>query len=102
MCSSDLLKKWDILIAPEPDPVPARGINAYLHLAGNWISMNTFMLDPKRVVVEERQVSLIRAFEKWGFTPVPTPFLHYKMFGAGLHCATLDVRRKGTLESYFD
>jgi glycine amidinotransferase len=97
-----ILKKWDILIAPEPDPVPARGINAYLHLAGNWISMNTFMLDPKRVVVEERQVSLIRAFEKWGFTPVPTPFLHYKMFGAGLHCATLDVRRKGTLESYFD
>lgn len=97
-----VLKKWDILIPPAPDPVPARGINAYLHLAGGWISINVFMLDPQRVLVEENQVSLIRALERWGFTPIPCPFIHYKMYGAGLHCATLDVRRRGTLESYFD
>ena len=97
-----LLKKWDILIPPKPDPVKATGLNSYLKLAGDWISLNVFMLDPKRVVVEEQQVSLMRAFESWGFTPVPCPFIHYKMFGAGLHCATLDVRRRGTLESYFD
>ena len=97
-----LLKKWDILIPPKPDPVKATGLNSYLKLAGDWISLNVFMLDPKRVVVEEQQVSLMRAFESWGFTPIPCPFIHYKMFGAGLHCATLDVRRRGTLESYFD
>jgi glycine amidinotransferase len=97
-----LLRKWDILVPPAPDPVQARGLDAYVHLAGDWISLNVFMLDPKRVVVSAQQPSLIRAFESWGFTPVPTPFLHYKMFGAGLHCATLDVRRRGTLESYFD
>ncbi|MCK6502980.1 amidinotransferase [Myxococcota bacterium] len=97
-----VLRKWDVLIPPPPDPVRARGVNAYLHLAGNWISLNVFMLDPERVVVEQNQVSLIRALERWGFTPIPLPFIHYKMYGAGLHCATLDVRRRGTLESYFD
>jgi glycine amidinotransferase len=97
-----IVKKWDVLVPPYPDPIPARGLNAYLHLAGSWISLNVFMLDPKRVVVEENQVSLMRALEGWGFTPIPCPFIHYKMFAAGLHCATLDVRRRGSLESYFD
>jgi glycine amidinotransferase len=96
-----ILKKWEILTPPRPDPIPAKGLNSYLLLAGDWISLNVFMLDPERVVVEQHQVSLIRALEKWGFTPVPCPFMHYKMFGAGLHCATLDVRRRGTLQSYF-
>jgi len=96
-----VVKKWELLVAPEPDPVPAKGLNSYLILAGNWISLNVFMLDPERVVVERHQHSLMRALERWGFTPVPCPFMHYKMFGAGLHCATLDVRRRGSLESYF-
>jgi glycine amidinotransferase len=30
------------------------------------------------------------------------PFLHYAAFGGAFHCATLDVRRRGTLQSYFD
>lgn len=98
----DIVKKWEVLVPPYPDPIPATGLNSYLHLAGSWISLNVFMLDPKRVVVEENQVSLMRALESWGFTPIPCPFIHYKMFAAGLHCATLDVRRRGSLESYFD
>jgi glycine amidinotransferase len=28
--------------------------------------------------------------------------LHYAPFGGSFHCATLDIRRRGTLESYFD
>ena len=98
----DIVQKWDILVPPYPDPIPATGIDRYLHLAGSWISLNVFMLDPKRVVVEENQVSLMKALKGWGFEPIPCPFIHYKMFAAGLHCATLDVRRRGTLESYFD
>jgi hypothetical protein len=36
-----------------------------------------------------------------GFEPIPCEFLHYAAFGGAFHCATLDVRRRGTLESYF-
>ena len=96
-----VLKSWEVLLPPPPDPVPSAGLDFYLSLTGNWIFLNILMLDPRRVIVEENQVSLIRAFERWGFEPIPCPFLHYKMFGAGFHCATLDIRRRGELKSYF-
>jgi len=96
-----VLESWDVLIPPPPDPVPSAGLDFYLALTGNWIFLNVLMLDPRRVFVEEHQVSLIRAFERWGFEPIPCPFRHYKMFGAGFHCATLDIRRRGELQSYF-
>jgi len=27
--------------------------------------------------------------------------MNYKPFGGSFHCATLDIRRRGTLQSYF-
>jgi glycine amidinotransferase len=58
------------------------------------------MLDERRVVVEEHEVDLIRAFKRWGFDPVPRGFLNFNRFGGSFHCATLDVRRRGGLRSY--
>jgi glycine amidinotransferase len=59
------------------------------------------MLDEKKVVVDISQRTLIKALRGWGFDPIPTPFLAYRPFGGSFHCATLDVRRRGTLKSYF-
>ena len=42
----------------------------------------------------------MRAFEKWNFEPVPCSFENYYAFAGSFHCATLDVRRRGGLESY--
>ena len=63
--------------------------------------MNTLMLDPERVFVEESEIELMRLFEKEGITPIPMPFSTVNTFGGGFHCATLDVRRRGWLEDYF-
>jgi len=63
--------------------------------------MNVLSLDPRRVVVETSQVSMVRALENWGFEPMPCAFRHYAPFGGAFHCATLDVRRRGHLQSYF-
>ena len=40
------------------------------------------------------------ALKDWGFDHLPIPFLAYGPFGGAFHCATLDVRRRGTLEDY--
>ncbi len=96
----DILKSWDILVAPEPDPYET-GWRFYLSMVSKWISLNVLMLDEKRVVVEKSQVSMIKQFKDWGFEPIPCPFMNYKMFGGGFHCATLDIRREGKLQSYF-
>lgn len=93
----EILKSWDVLVAPEPDPVPG----FILSMCSKWISLNVLMLDEKRVIVEKSQESTIKAFKEWGFEPIPCPFRNFATFGGSFHCATLDIRRKGNLQSYF-
>ncbi|MGI5338670.1 amidinotransferase [Streptomyces sp. CA-181903] len=96
----DILRSWDILVAPEPDPMDDRLLRL-TSLCGKWLSMNVLMIDEKRVIVERHHTGMVNALKKWGFEPIPCDFLHYAPFGGSFHCATLDVRRRGTLESYF-
>ena len=96
----DCLKSWDILVAPEPTPIDDRVLKI-TSLCGKWLSMNVLTIDEKRVIVDPHHEGMMRAMERWGFEPIPCPFLHYAAFGGAFHCATLDVRRRGTLESYF-
>jgi glycine amidinotransferase len=94
-----ILKRWDVLIAPRPDPVD--GLMAKFSMCSPWTSINVLMLDHRRVVVEASQPTLHRALKDWGFEPLPLPFLAYGPFGGAFHCATLDTRRRGALEDYF-
>ncbi|MFD9858851.1 amidinotransferase [Streptomyces alboflavus] len=96
----DLLRSWDVLIAPPPNPIDDRLLRL-TSLCGKWLSMNVLMLDEKRVIAERHHTDMLRALEGWGFDPVPCDLLHYAPFGGSFHCATLDVRRRGALESYF-
>jgi glycine amidinotransferase len=95
-----MFNDWDILEAPEPDPIEGRLLKV-TSMCGKWLSMNVLMLDEKRVVVERKQPTMIKALEAWGFKPIPCAFQHYAAFGGAFHCATLDVRRRGPLQSYF-
>jgi glycine amidinotransferase len=96
-----MFKSWDVLIAPRPDPPPLSAWRFRVSQCSPWISINVLMLDPKRVVVEASQKTLIAALRNWGFEPIPCPFLNYAPFGGSFHCATLDIRRRGELEAYF-
>jgi glycine amidinotransferase len=95
-----LFRSWDVLAAPRPDTAP-RSWRTGVSMCSPWISINVLMLDERRVVVERCQESLVRALRDWGFAPIPCPFRHYAPFGGAFHCATLDVRRRGPLRSYF-
>lgn len=91
----EFFKEWQVFTTPDPIPYKTRP-----RMMSDWISMNTLMLDEKRIVVEERQKSLIRALKSWGFSPIPCAFEDYYPFVGGFHCATLDIRRQDTLTSY--
>ncbi|MEU6312786.1 amidinotransferase [Streptomyces sp. NPDC047014] len=94
-----VLDSWEVLVAPEPEPVDERllGITS---MCGKWLSMNVLSIGDGRVIAERKQTGMLRALEAWGFEPVPCDLQHYAPFGGSFHCATLDVRRRGTLESY--
>ncbi|WP_374778290.1 amidinotransferase [Streptomyces sp. NBC_01310] len=95
-----VLDSWDVLVAPEPDPIDDRLLKV-TSMCGKWLSLNILMLDEKRVIAERHHTTMLHALEQWGFEPIPCDLLHYAPFAGSFHCATLDVRRRGTLESYF-
>lgn len=92
-----LFRGWDVIEAPEPvipDSHP-------LYMTSKWINMNILMLDEQRVVVERQDEPMISLMKKVGLVPVLCDFRNFNSFGGSFHCATLDVRRRGVLNSYF-
>lgn len=92
-----LFKGWDVLVAPRP--VSTR--QTRFDVISLWANMNVLMLDEKRILVEKKQEPTINALKSWGFQPIACAFENYYPFMGSFHCATLDIYRRGTLESYF-
>jgi glycine amidinotransferase len=95
----ECLKSWELLPAPPPTYAEESPM-AHPHFTSQWLSMNVLSLDPRRVIVDSQQRELIRRLEGWGFEPIALPFDYVGLFGGSFHCATVDVRRRGSLESY--
>jgi N-dimethylarginine dimethylaminohydrolase len=99
----DMFKQWKVIYSP-PMENTERYDADYLSksIASDWIDMNMLSLSPDMVVVDRDQTALIKLLEKEGLDVVPLKLRHSKMLGGGFHCVTLDIRRKGKLERYFD
>ena len=88
---------WDVFECPEPDMPESHP----MYNCSRWISMNVLLLDEERVIVAKGEERLIAAFKRWGFTPIECPFYDFETIGGGFHCASVDIRRRGPLQSYF-
>ena len=99
----DILKQWEVIYSPPMESAGRFDAN-YLSrsIGSNWIDMNLFSINPGLVVVDQDQGALIRLLEKHGIDVIPLKLRHSKMLGGGFHCITLDIRRDGGLQSYFD
>ena len=98
-----LFEKWDKIYFSDvaQTPVPATGPGS-ISPCSPYIGMNILSVTPDTVVVGRDQHSLIKVLESRGFTVIPQPMRHARTLSGGFHCATLDLRRKGGLENYFD
>lgn len=94
----DLLKSWDMIRAPEMIDVNYSDVYP---MASEWLGMNLLMLNPKLAVVDQDQLHLIKLLEEHNIEVIPLLLRHGRVLGGGVHCITLDVRRKGELEDYF-
>jgi N-dimethylarginine dimethylaminohydrolase len=99
----EFLKQWEVIYSP-PMESTNRFDADYLSksIGSKWIDMNLFSINPDLVVVDRDQTALIKLLEKQGIDVIPLKLRHSKMLGGGFHCITLDTRRKGTLQQYFD
>jgi N-dimethylarginine dimethylaminohydrolase len=99
----EVLKQWDIIYSPPMEATNIHGTDyMYRSIGSKWIDMNLFSINPGLVVVDRDQTALIRLLEKHGIDVIPLKLRHSKMLGGGFHCITLDIRRAGTLQRYFD
>jgi len=95
------LKKWDRI------PILDKNFSFnypsdHLQMATNvGMSVNVLSLDEKRILIRDTALLTIKALEGAGFEPIPFKLRHSELFGGGIHCSTVDVRRKETLENYF-
>ena len=88
---------WDVLVCPEPNMPDSHP----MYTCSKWLNMNMLLLDEERVIVSKGEESLIQAFKDWGFKPIECEFYNFETIAGGLHCATVDIRRRGGLQSYF-
>jgi N-dimethylarginine dimethylaminohydrolase len=99
----EILKQWEVIYSP---PMEGTGKHDADYLArsigSQWIDMNLFSINPNLVVVDQDQTALIKLLEKQGLDVIRLKLRHSKMLGGGYHCITLDIRRSGTLQRYFD
>ena len=99
----EILKQWKVIYSPPMENTDRHDAN-YLakSIGSDWIDMNAFSINPNLVVVDRHQPALIKLLERHGLDVIPLKLRHSKMMGGGPHCVTLDVRRRGKLERYFD
>uniref|UniRef100_A0AAQ4R1T2 Glycine amidinotransferase n=1 Tax=Gasterosteus aculeatus aculeatus TaxID=481459 RepID=A0AAQ4R1T2_GASAC len=95
----DMFQKagWTIVKPPTPlipDDHP-------LWMSSKWLSMNVLMLGEKRVMVDANESTIQKMFESLGIKTIKVNIRHANSLGGGFHCWTTDVRRRGTLQSYF-
>lgn len=93
-----MFKNWKVLEVPEVVDIGATG-RGY---ASPWIGMNFIMVNPSLAIVDRSQLPIIKLLEKHEIDVLPLSLRHARTMGGGFHCVTIDVRRKGKLESYCD
>ena len=99
----EILKQWEVIYSPPMESQDGYDADYLARSIGSkWIDMNLLSINPNLVVADQGQTGLIRLLEKQGIDVIPLRLRHSKMLGGGFHCITLDIRRRGTLQRYFD
>ncbi|WP_407285024.1 serine/threonine protein kinase [Streptomyces sp. BP-8] len=92
------LNDWEIVEAVQP---ASWKHSPKLSFCSPWLAANMLNLDENTLCVEENELPLADQLSGYGFEIVPVPFRAVGPFGGGLHCATVDIEREGTLQDYF-
>lgn len=95
------LQKWDRI--PILDPaINFEYPSDHLQMASSvGMSVNVLSIDAKKILIRDNASLTIEALYKAGFEPIPVRIRHCELFGGGIHCSTIDVRREENLENYF-
>jgi len=94
-----IFRKWDKIYFED---CVAQGNRVPGHHApcSPYIGMNILSVNPNTVICDSLQEPLMRELAKYQIDCVPVRFRHAMALAGGIHCTTLDLRRRGALEDY--
>jgi glycine amidinotransferase/scyllo-inosamine-4-phosphate amidinotransferase 1 len=112
------LQAWDMIELRSQGQMPAefmrlRGERYYKEFIKGWLEewigyvdetyfdVNVLSLSESQVLLNGTNPWLIKELAKYGVEGIPFDFRHRYFWDGGLHCISLDVRRKGPCEDYF-
>ena len=97
------LQKWDYIYIPIIERSSSDYKKQNIAIASPKIWVNVFSIDPNTIVCHTEYYEFLRdALKAYNIQVIPSQFRHCEIFGGGHHCTTLDIRRKGGLDNYFD
>lgn len=86
----EVFKRWEKIWVNEVVP---QKFYQYPY-ASKWIAMNMLVVDPRTVIVDAAQPTLIKTLLNKKFEVIPMTLRHSRTLGGGFHCVTLDLERK--------
>lgn len=66
-------------------------------LCSKWLNMNWLQIDERHIVIEKTEKKSIKFLESLGMKCIPVSYKKNYIFGGGLHCTTLDLKRDNQL-----
>lgn len=97
-----IFEKWDKIFWPGSKiaSVPAN-LPGGIAPCSPYIGLNLLSVNPNLVIIDENQQELMKELQRWGIESIGLPIRQARTLSGGFHCATLDVKRTGSLEDYF-
>lgn len=96
------LQKWDMMVVPNATRERNRR-EIYTKLTSTKIYANILSIDHNTIICHPEMVkSMNQTFKKYNIDAIPCQMRHCRLFNGAHHCLTLDVRRQGQLENYFN
>ena len=97
-----IFEKWDkIWFTGDRLAVPAANMVGGIAPCSPYIGLNFLSVNEQLVICDIEQNELRRELDKWGIETIGLPCRQARTISGGFHCSTLDVKRKGSLEDYF-
>ena len=93
----------DIIYIPMRNRDPSEYELQNIKLASPRIELNFLSISPELIICHDQYKHILsKELKKYKVEVISYPIRHCELFSGAHHCLTLDVRRRGGLESYFN
>jgi len=98
-----IFKKWDKIFFPAEDIVDVGcALPNNVTTTSPYIGLNLLSVNENLVICDINQDKLRKELNKWGIESIGLHMRHAKALAGGFHCVSLDTKRKGTRQDYFN